>query len=107
MGIAFDVVANDFPAMANALPGDADDLVQTATFNIFATAQELVPVRDGFLKGSGKPDFEDGVGYVYYTMEYAAYVEFGTTRMRAQPYLTPAVELERPKFMLGMQRLFD
>lgn len=107
MGISFRIEKNEFPSIAQSLPGQAEWLVQEATFNILATSQDLVPVRDGFLKASGGADVQGDRGEIYYTMEYAPYVEFGTSRMRAQPYLTPAVEMERPRFELGMRRLFD
>lgn len=108
MGIQFSVEKNTFPAIANALPGNVERAVQGATFNVLATSQDLVAVDTGFLKGTGRADFEGAhVGIVSYSAEYAPYVEFGTSRMRAQPFLTPAVELERQRFQLSMQQIFD
>lgn len=107
MGLTFEVQSNNFPRIAQSLPSEADALVRTATFNILATSQGLVAVDTGFLKATGAASFEGDAGIISYSANYAAYVEFGTSRMRAQPYLTPAVEMERPAFMLGMQRLFD
>jgi len=37
--------------------------------------------------------------------EYAGYVEFGTSRQRAQPYLTPAAEAVRPGFEAAMTQI--
>jgi len=34
---------------------------------------------------------EETLGVVYYRMEYAPYVELGTEKQRAQPFLRPAL----------------
>lgn len=107
MGLRMDIVKNDFPSIANALSGNVEHAVQTATFNILASSQDLVPVDTGFLKATGAADVQGETGTISYSAEYAAYVEFGTSRMRAQPYLTPAVEMERQRFQLGLMEIFD
>lgn len=64
-------------------------------------AQELVPVDTGRLRDSirvtevGPRTFTVGPGD---EVEYAEYVEFGTSRMAAQPYMRPAAELARREF---------
>lgn len=56
-------------------------------------ARQLCPVDTGTLRNSivyeQKSDFEVIVGA--YT-DYASYVEYGTRKMNAQPYLNPAFE---------------
>ena len=78
---------------------------------VTAQAKTLCPVRKGQLRGSlmwKVPGFEGGHeegnvieqnpgkgdGLVGTATEYAAYVEFGTRYMDAQPYLRPAVTIE-------------
>lgn len=61
---------------------------------IVAKANTLVPVRTGQLKAS--------IGYfydqnsmtltIYADMYYSGWVERGTARMRARPYIMPAIE---------------
>lgn len=56
-------------------------------------AKMLCPVDTGNLRNSITHTV-DGAGqkaYIGTNVEYAPYVEFGTSRMRAQPYLQPAV----------------
>ena len=61
-------------------------------------AQEYVP-HPGHSKGYARGDLQRSIGYdrveksvrIYATMPYAAYVEVGTSRQEAQPYLLPAV----------------
>jgi HK97 gp10 family phage protein len=40
-------------------------------------------------------------------MEYAEFLEAGTTRMLARPFMTPAAERNRGKFMSKMKQLED
>src|SRR5690625_6789873 len=38
-------------------------------------------------------------------VEYAAYLELGTRNMAARPFMTPAVEQERPNYERGLREL--
>lgn len=60
---------------------------------IVAKAEELVPVRTGKLKVSIGYHYDQStmILTVYADMGYATYVEMGTIRMRAQPYIMPAI----------------
>ena len=55
-------------------------------------AKELCPVDTGRLRNSITNAVDEGEQAVYIgtNVEYAPYVELGTTRMRARPYLRPA-----------------
>lgn len=57
-------------------------------------AKRLCPVDTGNLRNSITHGFEmDGfVAFIGTDVEYAAYVEYGTSKTKAQPYLKPAVE---------------
>lgn len=89
-------------AMSAAMaPQQASQVIRAAAFETEARAKDLVPVDTGNLKNSisiGHPsgrdtqpgDLEVQVGP---SAEYGAYVEYGTSRMGAQPYLTPAAEV--------------
>lgn len=59
---------------------------------IFDASQDLCPVDTGFLKASGSiRDTGDDVE-IGYEAPYASFVEFGTYKMAAQPYLRPAFD---------------
>lgn len=63
---------------------------------IAATAKQLAPVRTGELRGSIHPKVVNlGRGRaevaIEATAKHAIFVEFGTSRMRAQPYMRPAL----------------
>lgn len=67
---------------------------------IVQEAKTLVPVRTGFLRDSihSIDPQETGktvVGNVTADAHYAFFVEFGTVKMAAQPYLRPALDTTR------------
>lgn len=67
---------------------------------IYVESQRLVPVDTGDLKRSGSTDLVDVtpdrvIGEVAYgggRVIYHFFVEYGTSRMPAQPYLRPAAD---------------
>lgn len=56
-------------------------------------AKDLCPVDTGNLRNSitNAPDLEEKAVYIGTNVEYAADVELGTSKQKAQPYLKPAV----------------
>lgn len=94
--------------------GNVADVIATIAFAVERQAKINAPVDTGALRssiytklkhGGHQPDQRDGVVYVDIpepkneleaivgpTTEYALWVELGTGRMAAQPYLLPAVE---------------
>lgn len=57
-----------------------------------AYASDYCPVDTGRLRASISHDTDDDTMYLGTNVEYAPYVEMGTSRMDAQPYLRPAIE---------------
>ena len=55
-------------------------------------AQSICPVDTGRLRNSITNDHDDTSVIVGTNVEYAPYVEYGTSRQRAQPYLKPSVQ---------------
>ncbi len=66
-----------------------------------ATARQLVPVRTGFLQSTiyHKAGAEDLSMELGATANYAIYVEMGTRRMAAQPYIRPAFDAAQQKML--------
>jgi HK97 gp10 family phage protein len=65
---------------------------------VLEDSQALVPVRTGELKDSGHIEDTDGVNVIY-DAEHAVFVEFGTYKMAAQPYLRPAMDENEGKIV--------
>jgi HK97 gp10 family phage protein len=61
----------------------------------------------GTLKRSIRLDITDGgmTAEVEPTAEYAAYVEYGTRFMNAQPYMRPSYNQQKEKFKSDMKKL--
>ena len=91
---------NRFPDLISKAPDRARELVKKAAYELEARAKTEVPVDTGNLKNSLSTSLEnDGMtGIVSTAVEYAAYVEFGTVKMAARPYMTPAADQVRQSF---------
>lgn len=75
--------------------GDVAKALTRTTVRVEATAKRLCPVDTGRLRASVthalSRDAQGLLGVVGTDVEYAPYVELGTTRMGAQPFLRPAL----------------
>jgi len=72
---------------------DLNKAVERIALLIEGEAKRICPVRTGRLRASihtGK--IREGVCYVGTNVHYAPYVEFGTRKMAAKPYLRPAAK---------------
>lgn len=96
-----------------------EELIIAAT-HVQNGARKRCPVDTGTLRNSiavnEVSDFKVEVGtYLPETppptlnvesyMPYAAFVEYGTKKMKAQPFLFPAYEEEKPKFLKRLKRI--
>jgi len=76
------------------LTGELDKTLEEMALKVEREAKRRCPVRTGRLRASihhGK--IEDYVYFVGSPVVYAPFVEFGTRRMAAKPYLRPAVRV--------------
>ncbi len=125
----FITVYNVLPEVGERMLQTLDQIVRKAAFDIEAKAKAKAPVDTGFLKSSiyvetahgstyGKaggegngemlPEVEPPKKYqaiVAVGASYGVFIEFGTSRMPAQPYLTPAAEEVRPEFEAALHLL--
>lgn len=71
------------------------------------TAHEICPRASGRLADSIKLELTDGemTAEVAPHMNYAAYVEYGTRFMDAQPYMRPAYMQESARFKADLAKL--
>ena len=65
--------------------------------DVKALAKQLVPVRTGHLRSTIYAKISEWVAEVGAEATYALFVEFGTYRMRARPYLYPAIREHLPQ----------
>lgn len=97
---------NNFPKIAAKLPQAVNAIVRKAAFDVEAHAKSVVPVDTGKLKNSITTEMTSQTSAIVAPhTEYAIYVEFGTRKQRAQPYMRPAAEKVRPAFIAACSRL--
>lgn len=86
-------------------------VVMYHTANMQRDALRRVPVKTGFLKGSIEILIDgtdsDVSGKIKATAEYAGYVEYGTMRRRAKPYIGPSYQSARKEFMKDIKRIIE
>jgi len=98
MGATIHVITNKFPNVSRALPKIAEAIAEYYITTVYDISQDLVPVDTGDLKASGKVEKIPGGYRLVYSaknrsgQDYAGYVEYGTSRTPAQPYVNPAAE---------------
>ena len=86
--------------------------VQDAAQHTAALARSLAPVGDGsdggHLRDCISTGFQAGdrraQSHVTADNPHAAYVEMGTSRAAAQPYLRPALHLCKPRFLSSLKK---
>ncbi len=90
----------NFKHIQQAVLDDMESIIKRAAEKIREDAEKLAPERTGRLAGSieikkleiTKDEIRIGVGPVGKDVFYWYFVEYGTSKMSAQPYLRPAFE---------------
>lgn len=101
------VSRNRWAQVAAEVPARAAVVVAETALDIESDATQRAPVRTGNLRRSIHHAIDTPHHATVGTnVEYAPYVEYGTSRMAAQPYLTPAVEAARPRFRERLRNIF-
>jgi len=81
------------PQVVNRTHKELSELVRRTAFQVEAGAKLRAPVDTGFLRNSIQTAFESDLSaVVFVAASYGVHVELGTTRMRARPFLLPALE---------------
>ena len=99
MATVIEVTANNINLCKKELEQAVQNALEICGGKAEGYAIALAPVDTGSLKGSIRKEMEDnttvavkagGGFYVKKDVVYAGYVELGTRKMKAQPYLKPA-----------------
>lgn len=100
MAIEIKLEKNIAGILSSKLQAELNRAIQETALAIEADAKTKAPVDTGALRAS----IAAGPDFVAVGAEYGPYVELGTSRAGAQPFLTPAVEAQREPFE---QRIAD
>lgn len=74
----------------------ANTAIRQSIYTIEGQVKPRTPVDTGNLRNTQQSSFGNLIGKYYPTADYGIYVEMGTYKMRAQPYLRPGVEASLP-----------
>lgn len=112
---SFTFDAGDLPRLAADLGSSstrittlASQVVRKAALDVEAKAKAAVPVDTGATRNSIGVDVTGDGGLqaaVGPTTSYAPYLENGTRRMRARPFMAPALDAVTPAFVTAMEQL--
>lgn len=102
------ITNNRILELKNKLHNAAKNLSKDAADETVRIAKILVPVDEGTLRDSieAKED-EDGSWSASPNTDYDVFVEYGTINTPAQPYLTPAAEQAKKKFIGDSKKVFN
>lgn len=85
-----------------------DRQLELSSLRIERAAKVNAPADTGTLK---KTIFSAKAGNLTYKVtapqHYAIFVEKGTRKMRAQPFLKPAIDTERPKLISSLRKIYS
>lgn len=106
-GVTVRVVFNRLPEIAGKLKTDGADHVQETAAAIAEDAASRAPVDTGALRDSIGASGSGLAARVTVGVPYGIYVEYGTSRAPAQPYLWPAVEAARSAYLDGWRAILS
>lgn len=93
------------PIIAATAPAVVSRALAAAAFKVQARAQQTAPYDTGHLRASIAASGGGLRWRVSAAAAYALYVELGTRKMSAQPYLVPALRQEVPMLMRALRGL--
>jgi HK97 gp10 family phage protein len=100
MAFRLEVKFNRLPGMGPAVRKACSDVVRKATFDVEADAKVRAPVDTGFHRSAIQGKMIGPLtGEIVAGAEYSLFLEWGTSKMAAQPALTPAIEAIRQPFI--------
>lgn len=90
-----------------AVMDGVDKELKRAGYSVQGNAIQLAPVDTGRLRNSLNIEFNVNPAlrqvFIFSSLYYAPYQEYGTSRNRAQPYLIPAFNREAITFMSNVR----
>ena len=101
MTVRLVVKSNNLPKIAARVPEAVDLAIDKFLSDVDANATADTPVDEGYLKNSKQREKRR----IYWGANYAAYVNFGTIHMAAQPFASDAVAKCEPGFQAALRSL--
>lgn len=98
-----EITRNRLPALRQGIRRQAAQVVSEAATDCVALAKVLAPVDTGELRDEIHTEAQgDLAADAVSSVPHSIFNEFGTVKMAAQPYMTPAAEEMHPRFLRRM-----
>lgn len=108
ISVNYKITHNRLPDIIASFPGAVSAVVKKTAMDIEADAKNECPIGiTGNLQASIKADVDEFSATIAPDTDYAAYVEFGTYKMGAKPYMRPAADKNAPKFEAAITKLLE
>jgi HK97 gp10 family phage protein len=104
-GVTVKVLFNRLPQLAADLKSQGEALVQDTAKKVAADAAQRAPVDTGRLRAGITVEGSGMNSTVTSEAPYSHYVEYGTSRMGAQPFFWPALEANRPVYLAAWRAI--
>lgn len=102
-----DKMMNVFKTKPAQLQKVVEQELSRSALRVERRAKELAPFDTGYMSDNIYSMYQDVLKYaVVSPAEYSIYVEKGTRRLAAQPFIHPALQEEQPVIMARLKRLF-
>lgn len=98
------VIKDNSEEFLKALPEQIEQALTAIGLTAESYAKQECPVDTGRLRNSITHAVEGDAVYIGTNVEYAPYVELGTSRMAARPYLRPAAENHGDEYRALMEQ---
>lgn len=82
---------NGLSETAQRIESGLGGIIAAGALKVCESAKSMCPVDTGALRSSISVHTEENSAEISADTDYAAYVEFGTSKMTPQPYLVPAL----------------
>lgn len=82
---------NGLAEIAQRIEGSLGEIIAAGAEAVSQSAKSMCPVDTGALRDSISVSAEGNRAEISANTDYAAYVEFGTSKMAPQPYLVPSL----------------
>ncbi|HVP41017.1 MAG TPA: HK97-gp10 family putative phage morphogenesis protein [Candidatus Krumholzibacteriaceae bacterium] len=92
-----DQMASKLQRLEGSLKSQVQQSLEDLASSIETTAKQLAPTKTGYLRSTISTQTSDWTVKVCATAPYAAFLEFGTRRIRAFRFLSRALEEHIPK----------
>ena len=76
-----------------------------AAFVVESAAKRNAPIDTGLLRARIMSDVRGDDAVISSMVKYSAYIEYGTKRMKAQPFMRPALDKNRMKLTVLFRKI--